>query len=154
MKMLGLSIDSPMIERLRLWLLGILVVGLLGTVTELLLLKHYEKALQFVPLVLIAAGFIVIAWQMLRPGAASLRTMMFVMGLFVLSGFVGVLAHFQGSAEFQHELDPTIGLWDLLMKVVHAQAPPLLAPGMMLQLGLIGLAYVFSDARYRKDKVI
>ena len=59
-------------------------------------------------------------------------------------------AHFQGSAEFQRELNPSIGFSDLLDKILHAQAPPLLAPGMMLQLGLIGLAYVFSDDRYRK----
>jgi hypothetical protein len=38
-----------------------------------------------------------------------------------------------------------------LEKVLHAKAPPLLAPGMMMQLGLLGLAYVFSDKRYRRS---
>ena len=32
-------------------ILGILVLGLLGTVTELVLLEHYEQPTQFVPLV-------------------------------------------------------------------------------------------------------
>jgi hypothetical protein len=81
----------------------------------------------------------------------SLRALQIVMALFVLAGFIGVGAHFQGSAEFQLELDPSIGTWDLVQKILHAQAPPLLAPGMMLQLGLIGLAYVFSDSRYRRS---
>jgi hypothetical protein len=33
--------------------------------------------------------------------------------------------------------------------VMRAKAPPLLAPGMMLQMGLLGLIYVYSDVRYR-----
>ncbi len=41
--------------------------------------------------------------------------------------------------------------WDLLEKVLHAKAPPLLAPGMMMQLGLLGLAYVYTDPDYRKS---
>jgi hypothetical protein len=42
---------------------------------------------------------------------------------------------------------------ELIEKVLRAKAPPLLAPGMMLQLGLLGLAYVFSDSRYRKGEM-
>jgi hypothetical protein len=141
------------VERLRRWLIGVLLLGLLGTVTELLLLEHYEKPLQFVPLVLILAAFAVLYWHYRRPDDASLRWLKIVMILFVVAGFIGVAAHFEGSAEFQLELDPSISTWDLIMKIVHAQAPPLLAPGMMLQLGLIGLAYVYSDARYRRSEV-
>ena len=141
------------IERLRLWLVGVLALGLVGTVTELLLLEHYEKPLQFVPLILIAAALAVLVWHVRQRDAASLRALQIVMALFVLAGFAGVAAHFQGSAEFQLELDPSIGTWELIDKILHAQAPPLLAPGMMLQLGLIGLAYVFSDARYRRREM-
>jgi uncharacterized membrane protein len=146
-------VDVDRTERLRLWLLGVLALGLLGTVTELLLLEHYEKPLQFVPLVLIAAAIAVLAWHLRRYDAASLRALQIVMALFVLAGFVGIAAHFQGSAEFQLELDPAIGTWELINKILHAQAPPLLAPGMMLQLGLIGLAYVYSDTRYRRREM-
>ena len=141
------------VERLRLWLIGVLVLGLLGTVTELLFLEHYEEPLQFVPLGLIAAAFAVVYWHYRRGDETSLRWFKIVMFLFVLSAFIGISAHFEGSAEFQLELDPSIGIWDLLVKIVHAQAPPLLAPGMMLVFGLIGLAYVYSDARYRRSDV-
>ena len=85
----------------------------------------------------------------MRHDTASLRALQIVMGLFVLAGFVGVVAHFHGSAEFQLELNPRLSTWELLEKILHAKAPPLLAPGMMLQLGLLGLAYAFSDIRYR-----
>jgi hypothetical protein len=70
----------------------------------------------------------------------------------VLAGFAGFMAHFQGSAEYQLELNPEMSNWELLEKILRAKAPPLLAPGMMLQLGLLGLAYVFSDSRFRKEQ--
>lgn len=136
-------------ELLRRWVLGILVLGLAGTVTELVLLEHYEHALQLVPLVLIVAAFAAIAWQLRRNDAASLRALATVMVLFVLAGFAGVAAHFSGSAEFQLDLNPSMSAWELVEKVMRAKAPPLLAPGMMLQMGLLGLAYVYSDVRYR-----
>jgi hypothetical protein len=139
------------VELLRRWILFVLVLGLLGTVTELLLLEHYEQPLQFVPLVLIAAAIVVLAWLAMRHDAASLRALQIVMALFVVAGFVGFVAHFLGSADYQLELDPEMSTWELVEKILHAKAPPLLAPGMMLQLGLLGLAYVYTDPRYREN---
>jgi hypothetical protein len=140
---------ADLVEVLRVWILVVLGLGLLGTVTELLLLGHYEQPLQFVPVVLIVLALVTLAWQFVRRDAASLKVLIVLMSLFVVAGFAGVVAHFNGSAEFQLDLDPNIGTWELIEKALHAKAPPLLAPGMMLQMGLLGLAYVFSDARYR-----
>jgi uncharacterized membrane protein len=146
------SVEADRIELLRSWILFILVLGLLGTVAELVLLEHYEQPLQFVPLVLIAAAVAVLAWEFRRRDMASRRVIQIVMALFVLAGFVGFVAHFRGSAEYQLELNPDMSNWELLEKILRAKAPPLLAPGMMLQLGLLGLAYVFSDSRFRRSK--
>jgi hypothetical protein len=143
--------DSVVLERLRLWVLGVIVLGLVGTMTELILLEHDEQALQFVPLILMVLGAAVLAWYATAKSTASLRTLQIVMGLFVLSGFAGMAAHFNGSAEYQLELNPDLGTWELLDKIVHAKAPPLLAPGMMMQMGLLGLAYAFTDIRYRRS---
>jgi len=137
------------LELLRAAILGVLVLGLLGTVTELVLLEHYEEPLQFVPLVLIAAAVIVLAWHAMRRDASSLTALQIVMGLFVLAGFVGIVAHFMGSAEYQLELNPDMPTGELVGKVLRAKAPPLLAPGMMIQLGLLGLAYAYSGERDR-----
>jgi hypothetical protein len=136
---------------LRLWILGVLLLGLLGTVVELVLLSHYEQPVQLVPVVLIVLALIVLAWHVMGHSAASLRVLMGLMVLFVLAGFAGFVAHFHGSAEFQLDLEPSLSTWELLEKVMRAKAPPLLAPGMMMQLGLLGLAYVFSDKRYRRS---
>jgi hypothetical protein len=145
------SAGAGRIELLRRWILVIQVLGLLGTVTELVLLEHYEQPLQFVPLVLIAAAVGVLWWELRRHDLASRRAIQIVMGLFVLAGFAGFAAHFYGSAEYQLELNPDMSNWELLEKILRAKAPPLLAPGMMLQLGLLGLAYVFSDPKLSKE---
>jgi hypothetical protein len=136
---------------LRLWILGVLVLGLLGTVVELVLLSHYEQAVQLVPVVLIVLALIVLAWHVMGHSASSLRVLMVLMVLFVLAGFAGFVAHFHGSAEFQLDLEPSLSTWELLEKVMRAKAPPLLAPGMMMQLGLLGLAYVYSDKRHQRS---
>jgi hypothetical protein len=143
--------SADTVGMLRLWILGVLLLGLLGTVVELVLLSHYEQPVQLVPVVLIVLALLVLAWHGMGRSAASLRVFMWLMVLFVLAGFAGFAAHFYGSAEFQLELEPSLSTWELLEKVMRAKAPPLLAPGMMMQLGLLGLAYVFSDQRNRRS---
>jgi hypothetical protein len=145
----GSSVGTDHVEVLRRWVLGLLVLGLVGTVTELVLLSHYEQAMQLVPVVLIALALAVVVWHVLRHDTASLYALQVVMALFVLAGFAGVAAHFHGSVEFQLDLNPEMSTWELVEKVLRAKAPPVLAPGMMLQFGLLGLAYAYSDARYR-----
>jgi hypothetical protein len=147
----GADSAGDRITLLRRWILVILVLGLLGTVTELVLLEHYEQPLQFVPLILIVAALGALWWELRRRDVASRRATQIVMALFVLAGFAGFAAHFYGSAEYQLELNPDMSNWELLEKILRAKAPPLLAPGMMLQLGLLGLAYVFSDSRFRRS---
>ncbi|OGA94780.1 MAG: hypothetical protein A3G27_17805 [Betaproteobacteria bacterium RIFCSPLOWO2_12_FULL_66_14] len=122
-----------------------LVLGLVGTEAELLLLAHYEDRLQLIPLLLIAAAIGTLAWTVKRRDTAGFRAFRTTMVLFVLAGFVGVALHFRGAAEFQLDLDPSIGRWDLVKKVMRVKDPPILAPGVMLQLGLMGLAYAYGN---------
>jgi hypothetical protein len=142
---------TDMVGHLRRWILGVMVLGLLGTVTELVLLEHYEEPLQWVPVGLIGLALVTIAWHVTGNSATSRRVFHVLMWLFVLAGFAGFAAHFHGSAEFQLESDPGMDIYTLIEKVMRAKAPPLLAPGMMLQMGLLGLAYLFSDTRYRRS---
>jgi len=141
--------DGGHLETLRGWILAVLLLGLAGTVVELVLLSHFEQPVQMIPVALIVLSIVALAWHFLRRDALSLKVLMLIMALFIVAGFAGFVAHFHGSAEFALELDPDIGGWDLFMKVLHAKAPPLLAPGMMLQLGLLGFAFALTDQRYR-----
>jgi len=128
---------------MRQILLAILVLGIVGTFAELLLLSHDEGALQWIPLVLMAIGILVIAWHAFSGTASSLHALRICMLGFIVAGAVGVGLHCRGSAEFQTEVDPTLGGFALFRKVMTSKAPPVLAPGAMAQLGLLGLVYTY-----------
>jgi hypothetical protein len=116
-----------------------------GTAVELLLLDHDEGVTQLIPLVLLGLGVAVTLWNASGKSRASVVAVQIVMVLFVASGLLGVYFHYAANVEFQHEMDPALGGSTLLWKVLRAKAPPALAPGTMVQLGLIGLAYSYRQ---------
>ena len=128
---------------IRRCLLGVLALGLVGTGIELVLLEHYETAVQFVPLVSVALALAVLAWHKVKGDALSIRALQALMVLFVMAGIAGAGFHFRGAAEFQLEIDPSQSRWTIFKKVMRAKAPPVLAPGLMIQLGLVGLVYAY-----------
>jgi hypothetical protein len=128
---------------IRRILLCILLIGLTGMGTELLFLQHDEDATQLIPLVLIALGFVAIAWHAAQESSASLGMLQVTMVLFVASGLLGMYLHYRANVEFQREVDPSIAGRALFWKAMMAKTPPALAPGSMSQLGLIGLAYAY-----------
>lgn len=141
---------------LRRILLGVLLLGVLGTGTELVLLDHFEDRLQLIPLVLLGLGFIALVWQGIHQGRAAVRTLQFLMILYVMGGLTGLVLHYRGSMEFQLEVNPDLSGIELFLKAIRAKAPPALGPGAMIHLGLLGLAYAYrypvSGAR-AKDKI-
>jgi hypothetical protein len=131
------------LARVRRWIAALLAAGLVATEVELLLIDHYEEAWQLVPIVLIAGACAVLAWHAIARSAASVRALQGLMILFVLAGAAGLVLHFRGNLEFQLEIDPSQSKWQLFSKVMHAKAPPALAPAVMAQLGLLGLVYAY-----------
>ena len=136
------------LNRVRWFLVLILLVGLLGTLAELLLARHIEDAWQWIPLALIGLALVILAWRGLthrfvRQGVASLRALQALMLLFILSGFLGIGLHMRAKMEFKKESDPSLGGWKLLVQSLESKMPPPLAPGAMIQLGLLGLAYAY-----------
>ena len=136
---------GPAPPALRRWLFWILVLGLAGTEVELLLLAHYEDAWQWTPLVLIALTAGVVLWHRNSDTKAGLRALKALMILSVVAGGLGVCLHFRGATQFQREINPAEPFWNIAAKVLRSKAPPVLAPGIMIQLGLIGLVYVRLD---------
>ena len=137
------------LSAIRRFLLAIIVLGLVGTGAELILLAHYEDSAQLVPLFFIALTLIVIAAHVTVGGAGSILLLRVTMGFLLAAGALGVIFHYQGSMEFQLEMDPTMSGWTLFTKVLHAKAPPTLAPGVMAQLGLLGLVYTYRHPAIR-----
>ena len=127
---------------LRGFLLVLFLIGVVGIGAELLLLGHTEDFWQWAPLVLMAASLVTLGWRVVARGARSLRVFRITMLLFVVSGVVGVWLHYHGNAEFELEMYPALQGFDLFQESVTG-ATPTLAPGAMLELGLLGLAYTY-----------
>ena len=140
------------LPKVRRLILIVLVFGLVGTAAELLFLGHNQGLSQLVPIVLIASALIVVGWHVASRTPSSLTAMRVVMVAFIASGAVGIVLHFNGSAEFQSEIDPSIQGIELFRKVLHSKTPPALAPGLMAQLGLLGLAYAYRHPTERSDQ--
>ena len=128
---------------MRRLLLAILVLGLVGATIDLLLLDHYEDAWQLIPLVLLGLAFVVLGWHVASGSAASIRAFRALMLLFLLGGLTGGVLHFRASAEFHAAMDPSPTRWQLARAVLRSKVPPVLAPAVMLQMGLVGLAYTY-----------
>ncbi len=123
---------------LRRLVLIVLTIGIVGVGLELVLLDHMEDNWQWAPIVLLAAGLPVSIWLILSPGFAIIRAYQVLMGLFVLSGFVGQWLHYQGNVEFELEMYPSREGLELVWEALGG-AYPALAPGTMTLLGLLGL---------------
>jgi hypothetical protein len=121
-------------------LFAILLLGVVGTCAELLLLAHTEGFWQQVPVYLLLGSLVVLGWHAVRRGTASMRVLQALMVLFVASGFVGLGQHFSGNMEFELEMHPTAEGFGLMWEALRG-ATPTLAPGTMIQLGLLGLLY-------------
>lgn len=140
-----------MSDTARKLLLGIFLVGVGGLATELWLIGHYEDRDQLIPLGLAAAGTAGMLAAAFKPTPATVRVLQGLMLLFVASGLLGVWFHYGATTEFQLEMDPSLRGWALFRKAIVAKAPPALAPGAMIQLGLIGLAYTFRHPALAKE---
>ena len=136
------------LETIRRVLLWTLLAGSIGTLLELLLIGHDEMAAQFAPLVLLAAGIIVTTWTLIAPRPPALRTLQVLMAMFVVSGIIGVVLHYQGNEEFELERSPTRSGLSLISKALTG-ATPVLAPGSMSLLGIVGLAFAHRHPALR-----
>jgi len=133
------------LQGLRRILLAVLVIGLTGTGAELLLLDHVEDRIQLVPLVAIGVGLAALGWHVVRPSRASLLAVQVAMSVFLAAGLAGIFFHVRANLEFQREFDPTLRGGDLLWQAIRSKVPPALAPGVLVQFALIGLAYTYRQ---------
>jgi hypothetical protein len=128
---------------LRRFLLLTLMAGIVGMGLELIFIGHVEDRWQLVPIVLFPAGLIALGWHTARPTGGTARGVRLLMALFVVSGALGFGLHYRGNQEFELEMDPSATGIDLVRDTLTG-ATPVLAPGSMALLGLVGLAAVYG----------
>ena len=127
------------LESVRRLLLGLLLFGMLGTTAELWLMDHHEDWKQLLPFMAMGLAAATLLWFGFSRSGAATRAFRVCMLLLMLAGATGAILHYRANMEFQLEMDPTISGLALMRKVLHAKAPPALAPGNMALLGLLGL---------------
>lgn len=114
---------------------------LIGTVLELYLLEHYEDTLQLIPIICIAFALIMMVVLGIKRTLLSLKIFKVVLVLCALSGIYGTFLHLQSNFEFEQEMVPTAGEWDLFIESLSG-ALPVLAPLSMVALALVGYTYI------------
>ena len=132
---------SPLttLETIRRLLLALLVLGMAGTTAELWFMSHYEDFWQLIPFAGMGISLLTLLWFAFSHSTGAMRLFRICMLLLMVIGATGTILHYRANMEFQLEMDPTLGGMALLFKVLHAKAPPALAPANMALLGLLGL---------------
>ena len=137
--------------RVRKFILALLAFGLAALGLELVAIGHYEDAWQWVPIGLIALTLLTIIWHVLGGNASGLLALQILLVLVIAAGGIGIFLHSDANMSFQREMNPELRGWPLVTAVLHAIAPPSLAPGVMAQLGVLGLIYIYKHpARSRR----
>lgn len=146
-----MPLQPSTVRLMRQALLLILLIGLVGTEIELLLLKHTDGFWQLLPIGLIGAALLLVAWYSVGGGAASLRALQAMMGLLLGAGLAGVLLHFRGNLGYARDSNPSLSGRALYREAVMGTTPAL-APGTLIQLGLLGLVFAFRHPNLRGGK--
>jgi len=134
--------ESSTLTFIRRLLLASLAVGIMGTTAELILLGHVDSAAQWIPVVALAAAVPLLLWHAARPGPFTVRLIRLLMCAYIVFGVIGVGLHYDGNVEFERELHPKDAGLAFLRHTI-AGATPVLAPGSMVLLGLLGIAHTY-----------
>ena len=134
--------ESSTLTFIRRLLLASLSVGIVGTAAELILLGHLDSAAQWIPVVALAAAIPLLIWHATRPAPLTVRLIRLMMCAYIIFGVIGVGLHYDGNVEFERELHPKDAGLTFLRHTI-AGATPVLAPGSMMLLGLLGIAHTY-----------
>jgi disulfide bond formation protein DsbB len=102
-----------------------------------------------VPLLTLGLGLIAAIALAVRPSPATVRIFRVVMVLFIVAALAGLNFHYTGNAEFELEMYPSMRGMELFRESMTG-ATPALAPGMLGQLGLLGLAITWKHPVLRR----
>ncbi len=133
---------TPTVRVARRLLLAILVLSMAGMLAELVLLDHTEGYWQKIPMLLLGLGLVSLLVNYSRPGVVTLRTFQGVMAAFMVAGLLGLILHYKGNTEFELEVYPEMRGFKLIWNTLTG-ATPALAPGAMVPVGLVGIAYSY-----------
>jgi hypothetical protein len=146
--------DDATLKGMRLLIMAAIAVALTVTEAELIYVGHTgTNNGQLIAVVLVAAGLTVSTWHAIARNTTSIVVFRFTMYLFLVFGLDGMLTHYNAAVHAALKLHPTLAGLPLLTATLSGSIP-LLAPGMLIQVGLLGLVYTFNhplDVRFSRS---
>lgn len=139
---------EPRLASLRRALALTLAGAMSGIALELLLLEHVADVWQFVPFGAMAMSLVALVRDGAKRSARSLRGVVVTSVVMGLTGPLGVYLHYRGNVEFELEMSPGASGLALFREAVTG-ATPVLAPGTMTLLGVVGLLYAYAAGATR-----
>ena len=100
---------------IRIVLFAILLLGMIGSGAELHSTRSHGRLAQWIPLILIGLGLLASGWHGLQSTARSVRVLRAIFIGFIASGLTGIYFHYQGSAEFKLESNPSLARLALIL---------------------------------------
>ncbi len=145
-------IEHSTTTNLRRFALALAAVGVIGTLLELTLIKHYASKDQVIPYVLLGLSALGLIAVMVRPTALVLRVFQAVMIVTILGSGIGMFEHLKANAHNagatqDKEAIPTTP--SAILAGINGFAP-LLAPGVLAQVGLLGLVFTYRHPNLQR----
>lgn len=144
----AVALEPPPLSTIRRVLAWTLVYGAAGLLTELILVGHYETPAQYVPLLLLGIVVMIGVVIIVAPTAGKLRILQMVLVVVVTSGILGIGLHLQHNETEERARDPLSSRLALLLRSLSGTSP-VLAPGAMALLGVVGLAFTHRHPLFR-----
>jgi len=135
--------EPDAIAVIRKILLVMLVASLLGTAAELVTIGHVKPIVQLLPILVLGLSTGAIAAYGISKSGKAIRVLQSAMVLCIVSGFLGIFVHIGVSASEAKSKDKTLEGMKLVRVAITGVAPPL-APAILIQIGLVGLAYSYK----------
>ncbi|MFN1834722.1 hypothetical protein AB2B38_005620 [Balneola sp. MJW-20] len=121
--------------------LAALLFMMSGVVIELFLLGHYEDSKQLIPVFSIGVSLPAAVILYFRRTTSTIVFFKIILSILTITGIYGTFLHLKANYEFETEMKPTSGGWDLIVDSLSG-ALPALAPGSMIALALIGFIFL------------
>ena len=145
--------DTQTLRGVRLLILVAISAALIVTEAELLFVRHTgTNNGQVIAVVLVGLGLITVTCHAILRNTSSIVVFRFTMYLFLIFGIDGFLTHYHRAVQAALKSQPTLVGMPLLHATLSGKIP-LLAPGMLIEIGLLGLIYTFQhplDVRFVK----
>ena len=136
-------------QRLRYFLLIVSGTICVGTIAELLLTKHTQTPVQFIPYALCGLGVVAVGAALLFPQRATLFGLRIVMVIVTCGSLFGIYEHLQNNWQFAMEITPGAPLGEVIIATLKG-ANPLLAPGILALAASLALAATYYHPALHK----